>query len=211
MADQSRGRVEPASEPLSSGRIGPNAVLQLIPALADAGGQRLVERVFAEAAASDLLEHPPQTMVDQARVRMLFAAVQQICDPPLCQAIMTDAGTRTGAYILANRIPALAQSLLKRLPVRLARRLLAFAIAKNAWTFAGTGRVTIFYGRPLVLSIADNPIAIRSEAGPSACVWHEAVISTLFRALAGPDTVIRETHCCAAGDSDCRFEIGSSR
>ena len=75
--------------------------------------------------------------------------------------------------------------MLEALPASLASRQLLSAIARHAWTFAGSGRYA---------------------AGP-VCHWHAGVFETLFRTLVHPRSRARETACCAAGAPACRFEI----
>jgi divinyl protochlorophyllide a 8-vinyl-reductase len=139
----------------------------------------------------------------------LYCALARLIPQGLADEIMADAGARTGAYIVANRIPAPARILLRALPKPLAARLLVKAIAKHAWTFAGSGAFSFLPSRPSVMEIADNPLAGPRRAGPS-CVWHAAVFTRLFRSLVSPDATVRETACCAAGDPACRFEMVSS-
>ena len=115
-----------------------------------------------------------------------------------------EAGTRTAAYVLANRIPKAAQALLKSLPAPLAGPLLLKAIARNAWTFAGSGRVrTAARGRRFVVEIAANPLAM------PGCVWHLAVFEGLFSALVAPRVSVSHPLCCHDGAALCRFEIAA--
>jgi divinyl protochlorophyllide a 8-vinyl-reductase len=113
-----------------------------------------------------------------------------------------------GLYILANRIPRPAQGALKALPAALAGRVLAWAIAQNAWTFAGPGRFRVATRRPLVFEIAANPLVRGEVASAPVCVWHAAVFARLFAVLVHPGTRVTETACCGCGDPACRFEIG---
>jgi divinyl protochlorophyllide a 8-vinyl-reductase len=116
------------------------------------------------------------------------------------------AGLATGDYILANRIPAPARALISALPAPFAARLLAMAIAKHAWTFAGSGRFRILSYRPLTVSIHANPLAVGIGSAPS-CHWHRAVFQALFVALVWPAATVTETTCCACGDAACTFAI----
>jgi divinyl protochlorophyllide a 8-vinyl-reductase len=136
--------------PGSWGRIGPNALLQLVPVLAAA-----------------------------------------------------EAGT--GGHILAHQIPQAAQGVLRALPV--AGPVLALAIRRNAWTFAGSGAFRVAGWRPLVFEIAGNPLVAGEAHGGPVCHWHSAVFRRLFGALVWPRVRVDETHCAAAGDAVCRFEI----
>jgi divinyl protochlorophyllide a 8-vinyl-reductase len=121
--------------------------------------------------------------------------------------ILIDAGTRTADYILANRIPKLAQAVLKLLPAPLAARALAAAIAAHAWTFAGSGRFSVLRGNPMLLEIAQNPLCAEDRAGAAICAWHTAVFQRLFQALVSPAARVVETACEGQGDSCCRFAV----
>jgi divinyl protochlorophyllide a 8-vinyl-reductase len=116
------------------------------------------------------------------------------------------AGLATADYILANRIPKPAQTLIRLMPARLGARVLAGAIAKHAWTFAGTGAFAIAARAPLVFEIGRNPLAV--EGRSPSCTWHAGVFERLFARLVWPGGVrVRETACCGCGDPACRFEL----
>jgi divinyl protochlorophyllide a 8-vinyl-reductase len=187
----------------AAGAIGPNALLQLIPVL---------ERAIGAGARADLFqvgglaEIPLDRMIPEAPVARVHQALRARL-PDRAPALLREAGLATGDYILANRIPSKAQGLLRHLPAPLARRLLTAAIARHAWTFAGTGRFRVVQHRPLVVEIADNPI-VRDETAPRpVCDWHAAVFERLFATLVDPRVTVTETACCACGAPACRFEL----
>ena len=191
--------------PRAPGRIGPNAILQLIPVLERVGGRDLRDRLFAEAGVfhlpeggAGLIDEGPVARVQQEMRRQM---------PALAPALAWEAGTRTADYILAHRIPKPAQRVLKALPVPLSAPLLSKAIARNAWTFAGSGRFRLAAARPPVFEIADNPV-VRGETAPGPiCHWHAAVFERLFRTLVHPGAQVSESACCATGACACRFEV----
>lgn len=199
----------PCPSSVEPARIGPNAVIQLGEALSARGEDRLAREVYAAAGHSDWIAAPPGEMVSEIEVARLHDALARVAPSGLVDDIMADAGALTGDYIVANRIPAPARVLLRLLPAPLAARLLVEAIAKHAWTFAGSGVFSFRPGWPLVVEIASNPLAGPPRAAPR-CVWHEAVFTRLFRSLVSDRANARETACCAAGDPACRFEIGWS-
>lgn len=177
----------------SGPRVGPNAVLQLIAALRGRGIDPAP--MFAAAGLPGLLAEPPSAMMPAAEALALFRAV--LAMRPDAGDILSDAGARTGAYVLENRIPRPAQWLLRALPGRLALPLLLRAIAKNAWTF-GASRIAV---GPGVLVLPDNPMAT------PGCPWHRATIGTLVRALAHPGAMVDHPECRAKGGAACRFRI----
>ena len=199
-----------AQQPAS--RVGPNAVIQLAGALRDRLGQQAAEDLFRHAGLPHFLIEPPGNMVDEALAARLFECLFARLPATTAAVIAAEAGTRTADYILANRIPTLAQRVLSALPPALAGPLLLAAIAKNAWTFAGSGRVRTDSIRgkgasstsgPLwVIEITDNPLAM------PGCVWHSAVFRRLFETLVSPAIAVRHPDCCHAGAPCCRFEIG---
>ena len=182
-------------------RIGPNAINQLAAALRAQHGSQAAKDVFAAAGLESMLTRPPAGMVDQCAVADLYDALFRLL--PLESASLTaaEAGIRTAHYLLRYRIPRPAQIILRCLPAVLASRLLLQAIAANAWTFAGSGRVVILPGTPSLIEIYDNPIAM------PGCPWHVAAFERLFQALVTPHATVRHPKCCHRGASACRFEM----
>jgi divinyl protochlorophyllide a 8-vinyl-reductase len=186
------------------GRIGPNAIWQLLPLLERVGGAELRDSFLAGAG----IFHIPTGagLVDEAPVARLHRQVRDGM-PDLAEAILTEAGRRTADYILANRIPKLAQWVLKALPSPLSGHVLAGAIDRNAWTFAGSGQFRVVSTRPLVFEVADNPLIRGERNAKPLCHWHRAVFERLFRALVSSRAEVAETACGACGAPACRFEI----
>ena len=189
---------------LSGGRIGPNALMQLVPVLDRIEGRAAREALFA---AHGLLRPPDgRSMIDEALVAQIHQDMR-LRFPANARRIARAAGLATGDYILAHRIPAPARALLRLLPARLAAPLLVRAIARHAWTFCGTGRLRALPGHPVVFEVIDNPL-VRGEIRPRPiCDWHAAVFERLFSTLVHPRARAVETDCCAMGHAACRFEI----
>lgn len=192
----------------AAGRIGPNALLQLAGALERSGGAALRERVLAAGGVAGLPRD--DAMIDEAPVAQVHQALRRLV-PDQAPGLAREAGLRTADYILEHRIPVTAQWVLRHLPDRVAARLLAGAIARNAWTFAGSGAFRVVQARPMVFELADNPVVRGERAGAPVCQWHAAVFERLFAALVDPGVTVRETACCACGAPACRFEIGLGR
>ncbi len=182
--------------------VGPNAVLQLADVLRERTPASTMRAVFAAAGLARYLERPPQSMIDEAEAAALHHALLRAL-PHAGPALCAEAGTRTADYLLANRIPAFAQTLLRLLPPGLAARLLVRAIARHAWTFAGSGAFSAqFPGGPrMVLEIAHNPLAL------PGCPWHCAVFTRLFTHLVSRRVGVTHGDCCADGAEACCFEI----
>ena len=185
-------------------RIGPNAILQLVPVLDEVLGPRRRDELLA---AADIGSLPDGTsMIDELPVARLHQALRQRW-PEQAAAISARAGRGTGDYILANRIPGAAKRILEVLPVGLRARLLSKAIAKHAWTFAGSGRFRVVSANPLVFEIARNPVVRDETAAAPICIWHAQVFERLYRALVADDYRAAETDCGAVDGDVCRFTL----
>lgn len=193
-------------------RIGPNAITQLHTVLLRERGAAETRAIFDAAGIPGHLDNPPEAMVDEREVARLHAEVRSRCNPERARDLMRAAGDATGAYILANRIPPAIALLLRRLPARWSSRLLARAIAKHAWTFAGSGGFAIAQETRgsegiAFADIRSNPVVALDRSAHPICDWHAAVFGKLYRDLVSDRSGVVERACCAAGDDACRFEI----
>jgi divinyl protochlorophyllide a 8-vinyl-reductase len=166
-------------------RIGPNAILQLVPVLDRLEGRAARDRLLGTAGVTV----PPDDagMWPEAQCRAAHLAVWQGCTE--AAEILAAAGQGTADYILAHRIPGPAKALIRALPAPLGARLLTAAIAKHAWTFTGSGRFRVTSRRPLTFKITDNPLAFPG----CACPWHAAVFQRLFQVLVWPAARVEGT------------------
>ena len=171
--------LDAGAQPASPARalVGPNAVTRLAEALSALHDDEVAEAVFARAGVVALLRDPPAAMVDEVLVAALYDALFALLPIAHATAVATDAGARTASYLLVTRIPAPARALLRALPAPLAARGLLAAVARNAWTFAGSGCCRVRAGQPLAIIVEANPIAM------PGCPWHAAVFGGLFQAL----------------------------
>jgi divinyl protochlorophyllide a 8-vinyl-reductase len=182
-----------------AGLVGPNAVIQLAETLRAEPGA--AEQVFGRAGFSRLLRSPPDAMIDETIPARLFEALWREFTPGSATRFAREAGRRTGAYVLANRIPDVARLILRSLPPRLAAPLLLRAIRRNAWTFAGSGDCRVVPGQPALVSITDNPLAMPGGA------WHVGVFEQLFDALVCPGPRVTYSACRIDSRPTCRFTI----
>lgn len=198
-------------------RVGPNAITRVAEALSARAGAATARRIFAEAGIGRHLDHPPAEMVDEDEVARLHAALRVGLDADAAEAVSRAAGRATGDYLLAHRIPRPAQAVLRLLPARLACRLLLRAIARHAWTFAGSGSFAAEAGNPAFVRITGCPLVRRVHAeAPAcsypacsypACTYYAATFERIFRALVSPAATVEETECEARGDAACVFRI----
>jgi divinyl protochlorophyllide a 8-vinyl-reductase len=173
-------------------RIGPNAILQLVPVLDRLEGRGLRDEVLALAGAT--VPPPDAGMWPEAACRAVHLAVYLLCGDR-AERIMDEAGKGTADYILAHRIPVAAQRTIRAVPPWIGARLLTSAVARHAWTFAGSGSFGVDSHAPLTLKITSNPLA---PGGPSH--WHAAVFTRLYQALVWPQAFV-----------ETREDPGSSR
>jgi divinyl protochlorophyllide a 8-vinyl-reductase len=146
-------------------------------------------------------------MVDERDVTALHQSLRELLGVDEARRIGRDAGSRTGDYLLGNRIPPFAQAILKRLPGWLAERVLIKAIAGNAWTFAGSASFSTRPGRPTRLILAGSRVCLGASASEPLCDFYAATFERLFRALVDPRTRVVEVQCQAKGDLECVFEV----
>jgi divinyl protochlorophyllide a 8-vinyl-reductase len=146
-------------------------------------------------------------MVEEDPVARLHKSVRAHLPDEEARGLLTDAGARTAAYILANRIPRVFRLALPLLPTGLSARLLLKAITRHSWTFAGSGHFSGRTGAGLVVRIDDNPLCRGEHSAHPVCHWHAAVFTGLFARLVAPQARCIEFACCATGDEACRFVI----
>lgn len=194
------------------GRIGPNAITRVAEVLPARLGSSATWALFERAGLVRYLRQPPERMVDEDEVRALHATLREQLGGALAGEVARAAGTATADYLLAHRIPRPLQRMLKALPARLAARVLLHAVARNAWTFVGSGRLETCAaaaqpGRPVVLRIHGNPLARGTVATAPACGYYAAAFERLFRVLVHPRCTVVEVECESCGAAACRFEI----
>lgn len=190
-----------------SGRIGPNAITRVAEVLRARRGEAAAAALFGRAGLLPYLTQPPEAMVDETEVMRLHQVLRDSLGHAAACEVARESGTRTADYLLAHRIPHLAQAVLKRLPAPLAARMLLSAIRGHAWTFAGSGTFQAQAGHPVVLSITHNPMCRGVRLDQPGCDFYAATFERLFRVLVHPAARAIETHCEACGDPSCRFEL----
>ncbi|WP_088278674.1 bacteriochlorophyll 4-vinyl reductase [Ideonella sp. A 288] len=188
-------------------RIGPNAITRVAEALRPRVGAAVTVKVFGRAGLLAYLAEPPAQMVDEAEVTRLHHELRATLGHDLARTIAREAGMRTGDYLLAHRIPKPVQTLLLWLPAPLAARVLLSAIRRHAWTFAGSGFFTARAGRPVVLTLKDNPLCRGAVLTEPACDYYAATFERLFCVLVHPRARALEVACEAMGAEACVFEI----
>jgi bacteriochlorophyll 4-vinyl reductase len=119
--------------------IGPNAIIQVADAIRREFGSDHLLHIMQTARLGHFVAEPPQHMVSEGDVVRLHRAVAASLPVEAGRALMWQAGENTAQYLLANRIPRLAQTVLKLLPaVSFSPAASDSAISRHAWTFAGS-------------------------------------------------------------------------
>jgi len=189
------------------GRIGPNAVIRIAEALRAVEGAQSVDRVFRAADLAHYLIRPPSQMIDEDEVARLHHALRESVGRDRARTVGWIAGQRTADYLLGHRIPSAAQAALRCLPSGLASRQLTTAIARNAWTFAGSGAFAARHGRPTTFTIGNCPICRGQQSAVPCCDFYAWTFERLFARLVHASARVVETSCLAMGASDCTFAI----
>jgi divinyl protochlorophyllide a 8-vinyl-reductase len=191
----------------SRARIGPNAIVRVAEALVERIGTEATDALCTRAGLARHLAHPPTAMVDETDVARLQWQLRADLDADLAHEVAWDAGTRTGDFLLAHRIPKLAQFALRHLPPSLAARVLAKASTKHAWTFVGSGTFRSSPGKPFRLVIEHSPPCSRIRASAPVCHHYSATFERIFRQLVSERSRVTEVGCDAAGGAACVFEV----
>jgi divinyl protochlorophyllide a 8-vinyl-reductase len=192
----------------SPSRIGPNAVTRVAEALTGRFGHCDCNRVFRAAGLSHYVSDPPTEMVPDEDVARLHEALVAALGRREAHLIGAEAGELTARYLMAHRIPKLAQRILGGLPAMFALRLLLKAIGGHAWTFAGAGTFTYRIGRrSVILAIAGGPISRYLRADEPVCDYYAATFQTLFRTIITPRFSVVEAVCEAQWAEACIFTV----
>jgi divinyl protochlorophyllide a 8-vinyl-reductase len=208
--DDGRLRTQAATAHAAAARIGPNAITQVADALRRSHGAERGAQLFAQAGLTHHWIDPPAQMVDDAEVCALHRVLRAELGVTSAREVGRAAGAGTGDYLLAHRIPRLAQRVLRRLPAPLAARALLAAIRRHAWTFTGAGS---FDAQPAVgavrwrLTLHDAPLARGAQHNAPLCDYYAATFERLFVMLVHPRARVVEAACEAQGAAACVFEL----
>lgn len=188
-------------------RIGPNAIIQVAAALRGRFGDARTQ-VMVHDATGYVLDAMPTEMVDEREAQALAKALVAQMGPSLAANILREAGHRTGDYLLANRIPRVAQWAIRAAPRRVGLRLLLRAMQSNAWTFAGSGQFVVTDGAPLPDLVFESCAMCRDMHEPQPmCDFYAGTFERLIRALVARYASVQEVECMAQGHRHCRFVL----
>jgi divinyl protochlorophyllide a 8-vinyl-reductase len=188
-------------------RIGPNAIIQVAGALRDRFGALLAEPLVHDATGYSM-SAMPSDMVDEREAQALMRAVVDKVGPWLACSVMREGGHRTGDYLLANRIPRIAQWAMRLAPRRVGLALLLRAMSANAWTFAGSGQFCVRPTSGIPELVFEHCTMCRDmHADRAMCDFYAGTFERLIQAVVSRYASVVEVECMAHGGSACRFEI----
>jgi divinyl protochlorophyllide a 8-vinyl-reductase len=215
--DASPTGIQGVPAPDDVARIGPNAILRLVEALDERFGRTKTEAVFRSAGQQEHLAALPDAMVDERAITALYTSLPAQLGGAEAAEVSAHAGLLTGEYLLAHRIPAAAQRVMKLMPAALAARTLLVAVDMHSWTFAGSGTFERQHvehagggGRSRVywrLSIANCPICRGAKSAEPVCAYYAATFERIFREVVATSARVAETECQANGATACVFEV----
>jgi divinyl protochlorophyllide a 8-vinyl-reductase len=189
------------------GLIGPNAITRIIEALDEVETPQSVRRIFQACRLEAYLSEPPTEMVDEDEVTRLHQVLHHDLGDARARAVGRIAGQLTAEYLLRHRIPRPARIALRCSPAGIASRLLARAIASNAWTFVGTGTFSARHGRPTIFTIRNGPICRGQRSAEPCCDFYAATFERLYSRLVHRHARATEIGCQAMGAPACAFGI----
>jgi divinyl protochlorophyllide a 8-vinyl-reductase len=193
--------------PAAGARIGPNAIIQVACVLRDRLGKAFADRLLRDTTpyTCDALPHE---MVDESEARAVVQGLVDRVGERAALGVLREAGARTADYLLANRIPQVAQALIRLAPRRLGLRWLLAAMRANAWTFAGSGEFRVTQtDADATLTFERCAMCTGMHAAQPMCDFYAGTFERLIRVLVTPGARVREEECLATGGSVCRFRV----
>jgi divinyl protochlorophyllide a 8-vinyl-reductase len=184
-------------------RIGPNAVIQTMRALAELEDPKVVDTVRRAAALPDPL---PEGMIPERWFVRLVDVIRAQLPAPHADAVLQRSGKYTADYVRAHRIPRPVQVTLQFLPQRLAVPLLLSAFSRHAWTFAGSGQFRVEGRYPGTIVLEHGPTCRSHPSTDHSGAYYEAAFEGLLR-LAAPHVHVTEEACEARGATACRSRL----
>jgi divinyl protochlorophyllide a 8-vinyl-reductase len=203
---ESRGGDHTGAAP-SSGKIGPNSLIQTVQSLKDFYGEEKARRILQEGGQGHLLTYQPHEMIDEGQFITLARMLYRDLGLTEALTVLRRSGNLTGEYVLKNRLPRPVQFIIKLLPQKLALKMMLTAIGKNSWTFAGSGTYTFTTGSKPQIFIQNTILRHAVEADRPACSYYRGAFETLLKTLVSKRLEVEEVECGAAGADRCVFNL----
>lgn len=195
------------AHPPAPGRIGPNTIIQVAGVLRDRLSPSFAEAVLRDATRYTLATLPSE-MIDEREAQGVVRSLMARMGVELAAPMLREAGSRTADYLLAHRIPRVAQWVMRAAPRRVGLSLLLKAMTANAWTFAGSGHFHVESdGHAPVLVFEECAMCRGMHEAIPMCDFYAGTFEQLIRVLIAPDVRVTEATCMAQGGAACRFEL----
>ncbi|NMW20307.1 MAG: bacteriochlorophyll 4-vinyl reductase [Chlorobiaceae bacterium] len=167
-------------------KIGPNSIIQTVAALDAKYGKTKAEAILKKIGQGHFIGNLPKEMIEESKFHAMVISLQKEIGDTATAGILKDSGERTARYLLKVRIPGIFQKLVKLLPSRLAFKLFLFAISKNAWTFAGSGKFSYTMSRPPEITVI-----VTYPTHPVVGNFYLGTFTALLQELVNPKTKIK--------------------
>lgn len=188
-------------------RIGPNAVIQVAAAARAMLGERFADSLVRDATPYTP-EQLPTGMIDQREAQAIVRELVGRVGARAAGPVLREAGERTAEYLLAHRIPRVAQWAMRVLPRGMGLSLLLRAMSAHAWTFAGSGEFRIIHAAPWpMLEFTACAMCDGMHEDEPMCHFYGGTFERLIRELIASRATVREVACIAQGGDRCRFAI----
>lgn len=203
----SPARSEAGGSGVPAALIGPNAIIQLANVLVDRCGRGTADALLRESTRYSLTDLPGH-MIPEEEPLAFAQRVMAEYGEARGTLLLRDAGARTGDYLLANRIPRVAQCLIRVLPKCPGLSILLRAMAAHAWTFAGSGRfATLRRAGTVELSFHGCAMCRGMHGAGPVCDFYAGTFERLIRQLVSTTVRVHEVECQAHGGECCRFVV----
>ena len=167
-------------------KIGPNSIIQTVAALEAKFGKKEADTILKKIGQGHFIGNLPTEMIEESKFHAMVTSLQKELGDKATAGILKESGERTARYLLKVRIPGIFQKLVKLLPSRPAFQIFLFAISKNAWTFAGSGKFSYTMSRPPEISVI-----VTYPTNPVVGNFYLGTFTALLQELVNPKTKIK--------------------
>jgi divinyl protochlorophyllide a 8-vinyl-reductase len=167
-------------------KIGPNSIIQTVAALEAKFGKTKADTILKKIGQGHFIGNLPTEMIEESKFHAMVTSLQKEIGNTSTAEILKESGERTARYLLKVRIPAIFQKIVKLLPGRPAFKIFLFAISKNAWTFAGSGKFSYIMSRPPEITVI-----VTYPTHPVVGNFYLGTFTALLQELVNPKTKIK--------------------
>jgi divinyl protochlorophyllide a 8-vinyl-reductase len=188
-------------------RIGPNTIIELAHVLRDRYGEHLAGALLFESTGYALTALPG-AMVDEREAQTFVRLVMTQFGERVGARVLHEAGHRAADYLMTHRIPRGTLWVIRTVPARAGLSLLLKAVQANAWTFAGSGELSVqSHARGADLTFHSCAMCRDLQSDRPVCDFYAGTFEHLVRTLVAPRARVAEVECQAQGGHCCRFEV----